>query len=89
MKHLFGFQLDHVEKILQELSVISDGQNDTETTLDEEDELERQKLPEYINRFKVSLPHVINSLNIYAFTYKKIIFFYVYDLICQALKVNV
>ncbi|XP_050974166.1 28S ribosomal protein S27, mitochondrial [Labeo rohita] len=44
--------LDHVEKILQELSVISDGQNDTETTLDEEDELERQKLPEYINRFK-------------------------------------
>ncbi|KAK2899218.1 hypothetical protein Q8A67_010636 [Cirrhinus molitorella] len=44
--------LDHVEKILQELSLISDGQNDTDTTLEEEDELERQKLPEYMNRFK-------------------------------------
>ncbi len=48
------FQLDHVEKILQDLSVISDEQNVTETTpLEEEDELETQRLPEYINRFKV------------------------------------
>lgn len=47
--------LDHVEKILQDLSVISDGQisaSDTDTLLDEEDQLERLKLPEYINRFK-------------------------------------
>ncbi len=58
LKHLCGFQLDHVEKILQDLSVISDGQNVTETPLEEEDELETQKLPEYINRFKVSLSYI-------------------------------
>ncbi|KAK7136431.1 hypothetical protein R3I94_014923 [Phoxinus phoxinus] len=43
--------LDSVEKILQDLSVIPDGQisaNDTE----EEDTLERLKLPEYMQRFK-------------------------------------
>ncbi|KAF4110409.1 28S ribosomal protein S27, mitochondrial [Onychostoma macrolepis] len=44
--------LDHVEKILQDLSAISDGQNVTDAPLEEEDELETQKLPEYINRFK-------------------------------------
>uniref|UniRef100_A0A673G3F0 Mitochondrial ribosomal protein S27 n=1 Tax=Sinocyclocheilus rhinocerous TaxID=307959 RepID=A0A673G3F0_9TELE len=44
--------LDHVEKILQDLSVNADGQNVTDTPLEEEDELETQKLPEYINRFK-------------------------------------
>ncbi|XP_067270677.1 28S ribosomal protein S27, mitochondrial [Pseudorasbora parva] len=47
--------LDHVEKILQDLSGISDGQisaSDSDTLLDEEDQLERLKLPEYIDRFK-------------------------------------
>ncbi|XP_026124679.1 28S ribosomal protein S27, mitochondrial [Carassius auratus] len=43
--------LDHVEKILRDLSVNADGPNVSDTSLEEEDELETQKLPEYISRF--------------------------------------
>uniref|UniRef100_A0A9J7XS25 Small ribosomal subunit protein mS27 n=1 Tax=Cyprinus carpio carpio TaxID=630221 RepID=A0A9J7XS25_CYPCA len=44
--------LNHVEEILKDLSVNADGQNVTDTPREEDDELETQKLPEYINRFK-------------------------------------
>uniref|UniRef100_A0A8C1WSV2 Mitochondrial ribosomal protein S27 n=1 Tax=Cyprinus carpio TaxID=7962 RepID=A0A8C1WSV2_CYPCA len=44
--------LNHVEEILKDLSVNADGQNGTDTPREEDDELETQKLPEYINRFK-------------------------------------
>ncbi|XP_052418495.1 28S ribosomal protein S27, mitochondrial isoform X1 [Carassius gibelio] len=43
--------LDHVEKILRDLSVNADGPNVSDTSLEEEDELETQKLLEYISRF--------------------------------------
>ncbi|XP_056320176.1 28S ribosomal protein S27, mitochondrial [Danio aesculapii] len=47
--------LNFMEKILQDLSAIADGantQNDSETHLDEEDQLERLKLPQYISSFR-------------------------------------
>lgn len=47
--------LNFMEKILQDLSAISDGantQNDSEMHLDEEDQLERLKLPQYISSFR-------------------------------------
>lgn len=56
---LLVFQLDQVEKILEDLSSChqdsSDSDSDTEVQLDEEDEQEREKLSQYINRFKVCL----------------------------------
>ncbi|XP_051950962.1 28S ribosomal protein S27, mitochondrial [Xyrauchen texanus] len=47
--------LEFVENVLTELSTLPDGQNSpdqTENDLDEEDQLERAKLPQYIDRFK-------------------------------------
>ncbi|KAL4660904.1 28S ribosomal protein S27, mitochondrial [Arapaima gigas] len=48
--------LDYLNRLLQELSVSlpaeSEGESKTEEVVDEEDELERTKIPEYTSRFK-------------------------------------
>lgn len=53
MRRLCGFQLDQVEKILENL--LTSPQDASDSLFDEEDEEEREKLAEYISRFKVCL----------------------------------